>query len=322
MTHCTADPITSSTADTRTDYPLRLGSSLLQHQHFGVIPTEEGDSLPLLDPLNVTAMPESWVRGAILIRMNSLIRGHSGVRVELIQQMGHLLHEQITPLVPLHGCISASGGEYYDIIPAIINVSLSPPDSSPLSYIAGTLIGDPSIRIVCRSSKTSQILPSNKALAQRNIQSISLQYKEHLDILNGTVFSGSVASLALNDAVHLALLAQVLTAIGIEALLGTQASFNSRIHDECRPHPGQAEVARTIYNLLDGTSFATGADHAEEEVNIDEEKGVLKQDRYPLRTSPQFLGPQVEDILSVLDIITLECNSSKSKFPLIVSHDC
>ena len=102
---------------------MRLGSALLQHQHAGVISTEEGDSLPLLDPLNHTSMPESWVRGAILIRMNSLIRGHSGVRMELIQQMGHLLRENITPLVPLRGSISASGGGYYDVMSALRNLS-------------------------------------------------------------------------------------------------------------------------------------------------------------------------------------------------------
>ena len=68
-------------------------------------------------------MPESWVRGAILIRMNSLIRGHSGVRMELIQQMGHLLREHITPLVPLRGSISASGGEPHLLMLAIRNIS-------------------------------------------------------------------------------------------------------------------------------------------------------------------------------------------------------
>ena len=88
-----------------------------------MISTEEGDSLPLLDPFNSTTMPESWVRGAILIRMNSLIRGHSGVRLELIQQMGHLLREHITPLVPLRGSISSSGGEYRDVMSALRFVS-------------------------------------------------------------------------------------------------------------------------------------------------------------------------------------------------------
>lgn len=67
-------------------------------------------ALPLSDPLSSTSMPESWVRGAILVRMNSLIRGHSGVRWELIEKMNDLLRENITPLVPLRGSISASGG--------------------------------------------------------------------------------------------------------------------------------------------------------------------------------------------------------------------
>ena len=302
---------------------MRLGKALLQHQFIGVISTEEGDSLPLLDPLNHSTMPESWVRGAILIRMNSLIRGHSGVRLELIEQMGYLLREHITPLVPLRGSISSSGGTYSDVTSAVRSLSPSPLDLSPLSYIAGTLIGHPSIRTICRSAftKTRQILPSNQALAQHNIQPISLQTKEHLGILNGTAFSASVAALVLNDAVHLALLAQIFTAMSVEALLGTQASFDPFIHDECRPHPGQVEVARTIYSLLEGSSFATSAEHGEEEASIDDDKGVLRQDRYPLRTSPQFLGPQVEDILSALDTVTLECNSSKPR-PFLFPTDC
>ena len=104
-------------ADTRTSDPLALGHALLQHQHVGVLPsqtTEALPALPLLDPLSSTSMPESWVRGAILIRMNSLIRGHSGVRWELIEKMGELLRCNITPLVPLRGSISASGGTRLD----------------------------------------------------------------------------------------------------------------------------------------------------------------------------------------------------------------
>ena len=99
-------------ADTRTNQPILLGNALLQHQQSGVLPSSMKplDVLPLQDPLSATSMPESWVRGAILIRMNSLIRGHSGVRWELIEKMNQLLHANITPLVPLRGTISASGG--------------------------------------------------------------------------------------------------------------------------------------------------------------------------------------------------------------------
>ena len=102
-------------ADTRTDQPLLLGNALLQHQQSGVLPTSKPlDVLPLLDPLHSTCMPEAWVRGAILIRMNSLIRGHSGVRLELIEKMNQLLRANITPMVPMRGSISASGGTPLD----------------------------------------------------------------------------------------------------------------------------------------------------------------------------------------------------------------
>jgi Aromatic amino acid lyase len=102
-------------ADTRTDNHLALGNALLQHQHSGILPTSTSilSVLPLLDPMSSTSMPESWVRGAILIRMNSLIRGHSGVRWELIQKMGELLREDVIPVVPLRGSISASGGRCF-----------------------------------------------------------------------------------------------------------------------------------------------------------------------------------------------------------------
>ena len=69
-------------------------------------------ALPLSDPLAVSSMPEAWVRGAILVRLNSLIRGHSAVRWELLETMVALLQENITPFIPLRGSISASGGAF------------------------------------------------------------------------------------------------------------------------------------------------------------------------------------------------------------------
>lgn len=101
-------------ADTRTSNHLALGSALLQHQQSGVLPSDltPPSILPLSDPLATHSMPEAWVRGAILVRMNSFIRGYSGVRWDLLEKMAALLRENITPLVPLRGSISASGGDY------------------------------------------------------------------------------------------------------------------------------------------------------------------------------------------------------------------
>ena len=95
--------------------------------------------------------------------------------------------------------------------------------------------------------------------------------------------------------------------MGTEALAGTRCSFDPFISNVARPHPGQIEVARNIWNFLDGSTFAQTR---EEEVTIDQDDGVLRQDRYPLRTAPQFIGPQVEDLLHSLKTITIECNSS------------
>ncbi|CAE6421238.1 unnamed protein product [Rhizoctonia solani] len=296
-------------ADTRTSQHLALGKALLQHQHSGILPsfTHPGHvaedkpeaPLPLSDPLNTLSMPEAWVRAAMLIRMNSLIRGHSGVRWELLERMAAILDNNITPLVPLRGSISASG------------------DLSPLSYVAGTIFGNEQIR--CFHGKRNgelprQITSSRAALQAAGIEPLKLAAKEHLGLLNGTAFSAAVASLALNDAVHMGMLSQVLTAMGTEALIGTQGSHHPFIHAVARPHPGQVESAKHIWHLLNGSKLAHLGE--EKEITIEEDEGKLRQDRYPLRTAPQFIGPQLEDILHAHSVVTQECNTTTDN-PLI-----
>ncbi|KAI0260177.1 phenylalanine ammonia-lyase [Gloeopeniophorella convolvens] len=269
-------------ADTRTNDVIGLGRALVQHHHSGVLPSpgrerereQEGAGStrrpkPLGDPLATASMPPAWVRGAVAVRINSLVRGHSAVRWELLEQMAALLRADITPLVPLRGSISASG------------------DLTPLAYVAGTVAGVRHIRVHD---------------GQHGI-------KESLGIMNGTAFSAALGALALHDAAHLALLGQVCTALATEALRGVRANYDPFIHEVARPHAGQVEVARTIWDLLRGSRLAGGG---ERDVTIEEDQGELRQDRYTLRTAPQFLGPQVEDILSALDTVTVECNSSGS----------
>lgn len=111
-------------ADTRTNNTIGLGFALVQHHHTGVLPSETSrrsalPALPLSDPF-AAMMPESWVRGAIVVRINSLIRGHSAVRWELLEQMVALLRENITPCVPLRGSISACGGMSSSILNCLL----------------------------------------------------------------------------------------------------------------------------------------------------------------------------------------------------------
>ncbi|KZV83813.1 phenylalanine ammonium lyase [Exidia glandulosa HHB12029] len=283
-------------ANTRTSHFNALGASLLQHHHSGILPLPNSQAdlpLPLGDDYASLSMPVSWVRGAMVVRMNSLARGHSGVRWETVEQLGELVNRGVTPLVPLRGSISASG------------------DLTPLAYVAGAISGHPHIRV--RTRTPGEIVRASDP--KLGLPPLRLQDKENLGIMNGTAFSAALGALAVHESVQLALLAQVCTALGTEALLGTQASHVPFIHDVCRPHPGQVECARTIHELLEGSGLATtGA--VEKEVTIQEDGGHLRQDRYPLRTAAQYLGPWTEDILAAHATVTLECNTTTDN-PLI-----
>ncbi|UZJ56708.1 hypothetical protein CBS101457_006028 [Exobasidium rhododendri] len=297
-------------ADSRTSNMHALQLALLQHQQCGVLPippsfpvttpSRPGNSLPL--STNQLSQPEAWVRGAMVIRLNSLMRGHSGVRYVVLERMQQLLKEDITPVVPLKSTISASG------------------DLSPLSYVAGTLGGQKGIFTWVDGPDGTRIMKSaDEALASKAIPATVFEPKEALGILNGTAFSSSVAALAIHDASMLCLLTQVTTAMSVEALQGTDGSFASFIHDVCRPHPGQIECASTILSLLDGSKLASH--HINEvHVHMNEDEGSLRQDRYPLRTAAQWIGPQVEDLAHSWRTIEREMNSTTDN-PLIEVHE-
>ncbi|KAL2061908.1 hypothetical protein VTL71DRAFT_7286, partial [Oculimacula yallundae] len=240
-------------------------------------------------------MPESWVRGAMLVRCNSLLRGHSAVRLDIIRSILKLLEHDLIPLVPLRGSISASG------------------DLCPLSYIAGTLEGNPDVRVWCGSGKARSLVPADQALKSAGLPPVQFGPKEILGILNGTAFSVSVASLAHHQAEILAILSQILTAMGVEALMGTSESFDPFIA-AVRPHPGQSEVASNVRGFLEGSQLARFS-HTSCEADSSG-SGHLRQDRYALRTSSQWLGPGLEDMELSRRQLEVELNSSTDN-PLI-----
>jgi len=269
-----------------------LQRSCLQHLQIGVL-TEHDRGHASEEDIDAAshAMPQSWVKGTILIRCNTVSRGHSAVCLNVIESLNALISKGITPVVPLRGSISASG------------------DLSPLSYIAGTVTGNPDIMVQVGYGQRSMTIPANRALEAAGIQPVVLGPKEGLGLLNGTATSAAVGSLALFDSHNLVLLSQVLTSMSVEALLGSYGSFHPFIA-EIRPHQGQVEAAANIRFLLQGSQFARGLD-------VDDSRNVgLYQDRYPLRTSSQWLGPQLEDLLLAQKQIVTELNSTTDN-PLI-----
>jgi phenylalanine ammonia-lyase len=237
-------------------------------------------------------MPEAWVRGAMLVRCKSLLAAYSAVRFEVIELLMALLDNDLIPLVPLRGSISASG------------------DLQPLSYIAGVLEGNPDMYVWTSDGKGGRdLISADGALDMLKRRSITFGPKEALGVLNGTAVSTAVAALALQESHHLAVFSQILTAMGTEAMLGSVGNFNA-FFAKVRPHRGQIEAAKNITLFLAGSQLARAEDADNQCV------GGLKQDRYALRTSSQWIGPQLEDLILAHEQITTECNSTTDN-PLI-----
>ncbi|KAI8633454.1 phenylalanine and histidine ammonia-lyase [Xylariaceae sp. FL1651] len=278
-------------ADLRTSNFAELQRALIRELHYGVLPPGERDHHvtsrqqsshhydSVADGSNdVSFMPWSWARAAIVIRINSLVSGCSAVRPVVVERMQDLLHHDIIPMIPLRGSISASG------------------DLSPLSYICGAIQGKSTIRVL---SKTSNVVYADTALAETGLEPVMIEAKEGLAMTNGTAVSAAAAVLGLHDTHSLAVLSQILTAMSVEALNGTTESFHE-FFSQTRPHPGQTECARNILSFLAGSKLTRINDGA---------NGILRQDRYSIRTVPQWIGPILEDLVLAHQQISIECNS-------------
>ncbi|KAL0764569.1 hypothetical protein CaCOL14_012870 [Colletotrichum acutatum] len=272
-------------ADSRTEQLKKLQISLLQHTQSAMIASSDLTDSQVDQDGQSHVIPTAWVKAAIVIRANQNLRGHSAVRLEVIETLLSLLRHDITPLIPLRGTISASG------------------DLMPLSYIAGTLIGDPNISVTIGSGPSRKVMSARDALKRYDIQPVELQPKEGLGLINGTAPSAALAALVIHEANQLAVLAQGLTAFTSECLLGNVEWTNGFIH-RIRPHHGQQEVANNIRNFLKSSKYVIGLEGKKRTGQ------GLWQDRYSTRTAPQWMGPYLEDLQLAYRQIRTELNST------------
>lgn len=280
-------------ADTRTSDTEALQISLLEHQLCGFLPVE-----PSYETMLLYAMPIPIVRGAMAVRVNSCVRGHSGVRLEVLQSFADFLNRGLVPCVPLRGTISASG------------------DLSPLSYIAGAICGHPDIKVFDTEAKPPVVVSAPEAIKKYGLKTVKLASKEGLGLINGTAVSAAAGALALYDAECLAMMSQTNTALTVEALDGHVGSFAPFIQ-KIRPHPGQIDAAKNIRHMLGGSKLAI---YEEPELLAEQDAGILRQDRYALRTSAQWIGPQLEMLGLARQQIEIELNSTTDN-PLIDVED-
>ena len=231
------------------------------------------------------ALEDRSVRGMLLLRANALARGYSGVRPEIIEALLALLNANVLPVVPSRGSVGASG------------------DLAPLAHLALPLLGRGHLRI------DGEILPAAEGLGRLGLEPFTLQPKEGLALINGT--QGMTTVLA-NAAIHsrrLVKIADLVAALSVDALRGTDAAFDPRLH-ALRPHPGQQSSAANIWALLSGSGIRES--HRFGDVRV--------QDPYSVRCAPQVHGA-VRDVLSDAEAkLAIEMNSVTDN-PLIFADE-
>jgi histidine ammonia-lyase len=224
------------------------------------------------------------VRAIMLIRANTLARGHSGIRLETLELILEFLNRGVHPEIPEKGSLGASG------------------DLAPLAHFACVLIGEG------KAEFRGEQLTGSEALAKAGLSPVTLAAKEGLALTNGTTVMTAVGLLETCKATRLSRLADIAGCLTLEALHGTVLAFDERIH-KLRPHPRQMDCARNLREILEGSEFVRDFDPT----NI--------QDAYTLRCMPQVHGA-CRDAVAYADwLIDLELNAVTDNPLIFIDED-
>lgn len=223
------------------------------------------------------------VKAMMILRANALMKGFSGIRVEVVELLVELVNREVIPYIPAQGSVGASG------------------DLVPLAHMSATLIGEG------RAFYQGQLMSSSEALAKAGLQPVCLQAKEGLALINGTQAMTAQGVSALYDGKIALKTADIAGALTMEALLGIPHSLDARIH-EVRPHQGQIATAANLRRILEESELVFGQEHDR------------IQDAYSLRCIPQVHGASKDAYSYVEQVINTEINSVTDN-PILFAED-
>ncbi|MTH51910.1 histidine ammonia-lyase [Bacillus mangrovi] len=218
-------------------------------------------------------------RAMLLLRLNALLKGYSGIRKELLDRLAFMLNEHITPVVPQQGSLGASG------------------DLAPLSHLALALIGEGDVIFQERKRTSADVFK------ELGVQPIVLEAKEGLALINGTQAMTAMGVICYAEAEALAFQSEMIASMTMEGLNGIMDAFHPSIH-EARGYPQQCAVAERIRNILADSRLVT-------------KQGDLRvQDAYSLRCIPQVHGASWQVLDYVKEKLEIEMNAATDN-PLI-----
>lgn len=212
------------------------------------------------------------VRAIMLLRINNLAKGFSGIRLQTIETLITMLNRGVTPVIPEKGSLGASG------------------DLVPLAHMVLPMLG------MGEAEYMGKIYHGAKAMELANIPIIELTEKEGLALINGTQVMTAVGALTVYDAIDLLKISNIAAALSYEAQNGVIDALDPRIH-EVRPHKGQIDTANILRTLLKGSK------------NVTRQGELRVQDAYSLRCAPQVHGASMDAINYVKEKVEIEMNS-------------
>lgn len=228
-------------------------------------------------------LDEETVRAVMALRIKDFAIGHSGIRLETVQHLITILNKGVYPVVPEKGSVGASG------------------DLIPLAHLSLVIIG------LGEAYYQGQRMSGANALNHCGITPLGLEAAEGLALINGTQVMSAIGGLAVYDAVNLAKLTDIASAMSLEVLMGSRMEFDPRIH-KVRPHPGQTAAADNMYRITQNSDIVTS------------HKDCHRiQDAYTLRCSPQVHGASKDAVFYAKNVLETEMNASTNN-PLIFSE--
>lgn len=230
-------------------------------------------------------LPLEVVRAMIILRLNALAKGYSGVRFETMEFIKNFFNSGITPVIPAKGSVGSSG------------------DLVPLAHMALTFLGKGKVIY------HDVLMDASLALKKVRLKPLKLHAKEGLALINGTQMMTAYAALIVHEAIQLCKIADVAAALSLEALKGTDKALDARIHN-LRPHQGQIESAENIRRLIAGSEIRES--HRFNDPRV--------QDAYSLRCVPQVHGASRDAVKYAYNVVQTEINSVTDN-PIIIAND-